>query len=309
MVAMQQGFPEDQQHDRPDEDRAAEAALLKQELALARREEEAHEKQRLLSARVQAVEAERVALKRRLHEAAAHGVHEAEGLLHHLPKLPAASSIMDRRFALEARREAALRREHALTEQNAERQKLLDRLASMRASFEDTRCRLMAAQALLDERHGREVVVPLAQEPEAPVPGTVFSVADPVVTLHDTRPPGAGPDDSNRRHVPRLQLDCEVGLETETNFFAGFGWDISSGGLFVACFEPMHVGQEVEVSFTLPAGPAVRAVCVVRWTRDSEGSNSHVLPGVGLQFLDLSKEGRAAVEHFVKQREPMFFPG
>ena len=306
---MQQGVPEPQQHDRPDDERAAEEALLKQELALARREEEAHEKQRLISARVLAVEAERVALKRRLHDAAANGVHEAEGLLHHLPKLPAASSIMDRRFALEARREASLRREHALAEQDAERQKLLDRLASMRSSFEDTRCRLMAAQALQDERRGRPVAVASPQPQEAPVLGTVLAVADPVVTFHDARQPGAGPDDANRRHVPRLQLDCEVGLETETNFFAGFGWDISSGGLFVACFEPMHVGQEVEVSFSLPGGPAVRAVCVVRWTRDSEGSNSHVLPGVGLQFLDLSKEGRAAVERFVKQREPMFFPG
>ena len=47
-------------------------------------------------------------------------------------------------------------------------------------------------------------------------------------------------------------MKVEVDHQSEHNFFTGFMENISSGGLFVATYGLMEIGQRLEVSFTVP---------------------------------------------------------
>ena len=99
-------------------------------------------------------------------------------------------------------------------------------------------------------------------------------------------------------------------METQTNFYGGFTFDISTGGLFVTMFDAMpEVGEEVALRFTVPGGAPIQVRARVAWRRDTHTSSADALPGVGLQFLDLPTSARECVERFVNAREPMFFVG
>lgn len=113
---------------------------------------------------------------------------------------------------------------------------------------------------------------------------------------------------ATRRTSPRVTLTAEVDLSSETNFFSGFSTDIAAGGLFIASLTTVDVGTVVSVKFTLPDGTEINTGGEVRWTRPFDEMTPDVLPGMGVQFIDLSPKSKAAIENFIAQREPMFFP-
>jgi uncharacterized protein (TIGR02266 family) len=104
-------------------------------------------------------------------------------------------------------------------------------------------------------------------------------------------------------------LDVEVGLHTETNFYTGLTQDISAGGVFVATDQIRPVGELITLRFSLPDCPTpIVAHAEVRWTRDADPlSEPDVTPGMGLRFLELSEEARAAINRFTTQRESLFY--
>ena len=118
--------------------------------------------------------------------------------------------------------------------------------------------------------------------------------------------PPATPDD-DRRYSRRVQLDVDIGLHSETNFFVGFAEDISDGGLFVATYDLLPVGTELTLSLVLPGGRQIVAPARVTWIRDPHDGD--LAPGVGVHFERLSDEDRDAIDRFLKARAPMFFEG
>ncbi len=111
-----------------------------------------------------------------------------------------------------------------------------------------------------------------------------------------------------RRQSPRVSLTAEVDLSSETNFFSGFSTDIASGGLFIATLATLPIGTTVHVKFTLPSGTEINTGGEVRWIRVFDERAPAVLPGVGIQFIDLPADAQASIEAFISQRDPMFFP-
>lgn len=244
----------------------------------------------------------------------------------------AEAALAARETAL-ARREARLAEEEALAASRAVRlaaegddipqgpgHSITGAIAPLARAGEDARLRAQQARAdaislraaLLEEREealreltltlerighamttAREVAAAQERE-EAPVGSTA--------TVPDQTPPRPGPD---RRTQRRVKVDCDVDMETESNFFSGFAWDISTGGLFVVSFDPLEVGDQVDVRFRLADGPQIAATAVVRWLRESHRLGD--LPGAGLQFVDLSDEARSAILTFVEKRMPMFY--
>lgn len=96
-------------------------------------------------------------------------------------------------------------------------------------------------------------------------------------------------------------------MDSASNFYGGFAFDVSTGGLFVTMFDELpKVGDVVDLTFTLPPGARVEVQAVVRWHRP-ETSAEDLPPGVGLQFLNLSDVARQTIEHFVANRDPIFF--
>ncbi len=113
---------------------------------------------------------------------------------------------------------------------------------------------------------------------------------------------------ASRRTSPRVSLNAEVDLSSDTNFFSGFSTDIASGGLFIATLSMLPIGTTVHVKFTLPDGTEISVGGDVRWVRVFDERSPTMLPGMGIQFVGLSASAEAAIEAFIAQREPMFFP-
>jgi uncharacterized protein (TIGR02266 family) len=108
---------------------------------------------------------------------------------------------------------------------------------------------------------------------------------------------------SNRR----LDLEIEVDMESDHNFFTGFSCNVSTGGIFVATHRVRDVGSFIEIAFTLPGDDTpIVAGTEVKWVR-MHNEHSNVPPGMGLMFVDISPTSLAGIAAFVKVREPLFY--
>lgn len=112
-----------------------------------------------------------------------------------------------------------------------------------------------------------------------------------------------------RRDRSRVALDVDIGLHSETNFFSGFGDDISEGGLFVATYDLLPVGTQLSLSFVVPLGPQVNVRGRVAWIREAVTMNSELHPGMGVEFEDLDADGARAIQAFLHRRAPIFYEG
>lgn len=114
------------------------------------------------------------------------------------------------------------------------------------------------------------------------------------------------PEPRKRRELPRVALNVEVDLGSDSNFYGGFSTNISEGGLFIATVMHPPRGAMVDVRFSL-GGRDIEARGVVRWTREVNDCLPDVMPGAGVQFIDLAAETAQAISDFVSKREPLFY--
>jgi uncharacterized protein (TIGR02266 family) len=117
---------------------------------------------------------------------------------------------------------------------------------------------------------------------------------------------------AERRASPRIDLEIEVTLESDSNFYTGLTQDISTGGLFVSTHRLRKIGQHMMVRFSLPGSPApVMVECEVRWVREAgplHDERAFEQPaGMGLKFLTLSPESRLAITSFLKKRDSIYY--
>lgn len=108
----------------------------------------------------------------------------------------------------------------------------------------------------------------------------------------------------SRRASQRVLIEADVGLVSESNFYAGLTMDVSAGGIFVATYVIRPVGTLVTLSFVLPEGYAVTTGGVVRWVRDTTGFDG--TPGMGIAFQGLNIEALRHIEAFCKKRPPLY---
>ena len=129
--------------------------------------------------------------------------------------------------------------------------------------------------------------------------------------FHENKTPApagdAEPDAGPRREHSRYQVDLDVTVTSEHNFYAGFVENMSVGGVFIATHQLKPVGERLEFSVHLPGHTeAIRGTGEVRWVRVySEQSN--VPPGMGIRFDPLDDLSRTRIEEFLAKRDPMFF--
>jgi uncharacterized protein (TIGR02266 family) len=116
---------------------------------------------------------------------------------------------------------------------------------------------------------------------------------------------------ADRRTAARIDLEIEVGLETESNFYTGLTQDISTGGLFVATHSLRKRGDRLMLKFSLPGVEAPFTVeGEVRWLREvgSLGAGRFDgATGMGLKFINLAPQAKAVIASFLKQRESIFY--
>jgi uncharacterized protein (TIGR02266 family) len=110
-----------------------------------------------------------------------------------------------------------------------------------------------------------------------------------------------------RRAAPRMEIEAEIGFQSETNFFTGFTEDISTGGIFIATYDTREIGDRLSVNFTLPNGHLIAADGIVRWVREFNERTPDTMPGMGVQFESLGADDEEAIRGFVAQRQPLFY--
>ena len=116
------------------------------------------------------------------------------------------------------------------------------------------------------------------------------------------------PKHDDRRANRRIELEVEIGLESDHNFYTGLTRDISSGGIFVATGVTYEVGDRVTINFTLPGRSVpITVEAQVRWVRDPRTIRTDGAEGMGLKFLNLGAEAQAAIAEFLDQRDSIFY--
>lgn len=122
---------------------------------------------------------------------------------------------------------------------------------------------------------------------------------------HESKHPRAP---QNRRQFDRVVCKVDVTLESESTFYNGFTENISTGGLFIATYDTRPMGQNVKLEFTIPGkdGP-IEVDGKIRWLRVYNETTPDIIPGMGVEFVDLDESDLRAIEEFISVKEPLFY--
>jgi uncharacterized protein (TIGR02266 family) len=133
------------------------------------------------------------------------------------------------------------------------------------------------------------------------------STGDKGTSLRERKSRDAQPVATERRASPRHLLEVDIGIYSDTNFFAGFTEDISSGGIFISTFDTLPIGSQVNVNFRLPDGPLVSLDGSVRWVREYNETAPDVDPGMGIRFEGMHSEVAEQINHYMAEHPPLFY--
>lgn len=109
--------------------------------------------------------------------------------------------------------------------------------------------------------------------------------------------------EADHRKGPRVTLEVDINLASDSHFFTGLSGDISEGGLFVSTYRNVDVGSEVDLEFSIPNG-AVATRGIVRWQRDA---SPYGPPGIGIAFYALTSMEREIIRDFCASRAPLYY--
>ncbi len=124
----------------------------------------------------------------------------------------------------------------------------------------------------------------------------------PSRTESESRLKSTAPD--VRRKFERKDINLDVSLYSDSNFYAGFTENLSAGGVFIATHNLLKIGEKIDITITMPTEKQVVAHGIVRWLREyNEASDSP--PGMGIQFISI--EGEDLIKDFLAARAPLFY--
>ena len=199
-----------------------------------------------------------------------------------------------RAAALHVRRTALEQRKVARASFQAALESFGQRTAELERQLKHQEQWLSRAQRNVDEKRAAVPVV-ATQAPAVDAPPPAVSKPAKVVQ----HPP--------RRESPRVSMHAAVDLCSDSNFYSGFSTNLSEGGLFIATVSAPPRGTQIELTFTLPNGAPLKARGVVRWTREVNDALPEMMPGAGVEFVELAPEVAASVSDFVMKRDPLFY--
>lgn len=135
-----------------------------------------------------------------------------------------------------------------------------------------------------------------AQKSDSQRPSSNANRHDP-----EAHPQASAPDPTGRRKFQRTDIQLEVSLSVAERVAAGRTENLSPGGVFVATDFLLQVGQEIDVTITLPNDRKIVAHGQVRWVRERSAASA-APAGMGIQFEQI--EGRPLVESFLSAHPP-----
>ncbi|MBM2838997.1 MAG: response regulator receiver modulated PilZ sensor protein [Deltaproteobacteria bacterium] len=108
-----------------------------------------------------------------------------------------------------------------------------------------------------------------------------------------------------RNHI-RVSIEAEVTYFHNGKEYSGRMQNVSSTGGFIETAEPLPTGSIINLSFTIP-NTANRVEAVVEVIRiipkDSDSPSTRIVPGIGIQFITITWEGKKIIDGYVKTME------
>jgi uncharacterized protein (TIGR02266 family) len=159
---------------------------------------------------------------------------------------------------------------------------------------------LLYPRVRMSERQRRGVVLPDAMA--SADRQALVAMADRLEAERREHPPKTERLAEQRVAGQRVTIEVDVGVLSESNFYAGIAADVSAGGVFVGTAEPLPVGTDVVLYFTLEGGRTLHAEGSVRWTRPHSADQP---PGMGVAFTRVSPEDQRAIADYCANRAPL----
>ena len=206
-------------------------------------------------------------------------------------EIAALTARLEASRAQESQQQAAL---HSVHQEMATLAQSLGPIAQKQKRFED-------ALALVEQNLG---VAKSANSPQTPQSSAVNVPAPPPQATS-----ASNPQRSFRKKLElNLSFEIDLGKGSEHNFYTGLTNNISEGGVFISTPQVLDIGTKIKFPLTLPGmmeGETVEGE--VRWVRREGRAEEDVPPGVGVQFTQISDNLKARINHYLEERESIFY--
>jgi uncharacterized protein (TIGR02266 family) len=111
----------------------------------------------------------------------------------------------------------------------------------------------------------------------------------------------AAKKDDGRTAGERIPIELLVDYKAQGSYLFDFCRDLGSGGVFIETSTPRSIGEELELTFTIPdSKETVTTRGRVIWVQSFLEAVKQP-SGMGVQFIDFSKENKGLLEDFVKR--------
>jgi len=104
---------------------------------------------------------------------------------------------------------------------------------------------------------------------------------------------------AEKRLQPRISISWEARIETLNESAAVQLKDISLGGAFAVCRNPLQINERLVITIDLPNDSPVKLNAEVVWTNANVPAEKIINRGMGIRFIDNSKEVREALERAI----------
>ena len=103
------------------------------------------------------------------------------------------------------------------------------------------------------------------------------------------------------RVEPRVLKTLSISYKQKQTFLKAYTGNISSGGLFIATNKPLEKGVQFMLKLQLPDLPDILQIkCEVAWSKNQESSSDIRPNGMGIKFVEMSKEHNNLMQQYLK---------
>ncbi len=106
-----------------------------------------------------------------------------------------------------------------------------------------------------------------------------------------------------KRQHDRLPITLEVNFNTELEFLNSATRNICIGGMFIHTLYPLPEGTEMNVRFSIPEiSIEFSSAAKVVWAATPSQGDQEEESGMGINFINLSKEKCKKLEEFIESK-------
>jgi uncharacterized protein (TIGR02266 family) len=106
-----------------------------------------------------------------------------------------------------------------------------------------------------------------------------------------------------RRKHPRANINWPVSMETSNGTIVAEVKDISLGGAFICCKQPVPLGEVFHLTMTGPDNEPVTATAEVVWSNVNVPNEKVINRGMGVRFIKMSDRHIQLVRQIFKESD------